>query len=71
MHILIVHAMVILLTLGPPRCKQPVLGLAWEEPSGLASSGVPLPAVPQWPGPEPGNLSLPETPLVSAGSLYA
>lgn len=28
MHILVVHAMVILLTLGPPRCKQPVPGFS-------------------------------------------
>lgn len=28
MHILVVHAMVILLTLGPPRCKQFILGFS-------------------------------------------
>lgn len=28
MHILVVHAMVILLTLGPPRCKQSILGFS-------------------------------------------
>lgn len=43
MHILVVHAMVILLTLGPPRGERRVGGSSKVGPSGFLVPASPLP----------------------------